>query len=234
VSKWTKKFRFAAGNILRQLTVERMNSILNDVDEARPAPGGHVGMTIRTTPYGWVGVVRDRPNPAAQMHFTDHPWKLFQADDDIPGLIVSMSPGMVQGINAASSNPLNASIFYTPAVVTDDETTLFWVKVSIELIVYSPFFKVWAIAAAEVETGTALPADTLDIATLTDGDVHVLIGTVIAASGEVTDITQALSTPLAYNLPPILSGPETGVYVLVSTESVVDWQETAEFECPTE
>jgi hypothetical protein len=159
--------------------------------------------------------------------YLDHPWKLYQETDDTPGLIVNMTPGIVSGV-AVGGNPANITVTLSPLTVTDDATTIVWVKVSIELVVWTPYFKVWAISAAEVGSGASLPSDTLDIATMTNGDVHVQIGSIEAADGELVSITQNLFTPLNYNFPPILYGPETGVHVLVSNESVVDWIETVD------
>jgi hypothetical protein len=171
--------------------------------------------------------------PISTTTFTDHPWKLYQKDDDTPGLIVNMTPGLVSGVAASSGNPANLIVTLSPLTVTDDATTLVWAKVSIELIVWTPYFKVWAISAAVTGSGASLPADTLDIATMTDGDVHVQIGSIEAADGELVAITQSLFTQLNYNLPPILYGPATGIHVLVSDESLVDWIEAdPEPECP--
>jgi hypothetical protein len=178
-------------------------------------------------------VVTLRPGKKPDVTFEDHPWKLYQKEDDTPGLIVNMTSGLVSGVNAANSNPLNAIVNLSPLTVTDDATTLVWVKVSIELIVWTPYFKVWAVSAAVTGSGASLPADTLDIATMTDGDVHVQVGSIEAASGVLVAITQSLFTPLNYNLPPILYGPAEGIHVLVSDESVVDWIEAdPEPECP--
>jgi hypothetical protein len=63
---------------------------------------------------------------------------------------------------------------------------------------------------------------------MTDGDVHVQIGSIEAAEGALVGITQSLFTPLNYSLPPILYGPAEGIHVLVSDESVVDWIETVD------
>lgn len=162
----------------------------------------------------------------------DHVWKLFQADDDVPGLVTSMISGLVSGIDAATGNPVNLIVGFTPAAATDDAETIWWVKVSLELIVYSAFQKVWAISAAVAEKGAALPADTLDIPEGTDGDVHVRIGSVTAAAGVVTSITQVLRSALSFNLPPVLYGPETGKYVLTCEDGVIEWTELGAFECP--
>jgi hypothetical protein len=166
--------------------------------------------------------------PISTTTFADHPWKLYQKDTDAPGLIVNMTPGLVSGVAASSGNPANLIVTLSPLTVTDDATTLVWAKVSIELIVWTPYFKVWAISAAVTGSGASLPADTLDIATMTDGDVHVQVGSIEAADGELVAITQSLFTPLNYNLPPILYGPAEGIHVLVSDESVVDWIETVD------
>jgi hypothetical protein len=165
---------------------------------------------------------------SAPITYEDHPWKLYQKTADAPGLIVNMTPGLVSGVAATSGNPANIIVTLSPLTVADDATTLVWAKVSIELIVWTPYFKVWAISAAVTGSGASLPADTLDIATMTDGDVHVQIGSIEAADGELVAITQSLFTPLNYNLPPILYGPATGIHVLVSDESVVDWIATVD------
>jgi hypothetical protein len=171
--------------------------------------------------------------PISTTTFADHPWKLYQKTADTPGLIVNMTPGLVSGVAASSGNPANIIVTLSPLTVTDDATTLVWAKVSIELIVWTPYFKVWAISAAVTGSGASLPADTLDIATMTNGDVHVQVGSIEAADGELVAITQSLFTPLNYNLPPILYGPTEGIHVLVSDESVVDWIEAdPEPECP--
>jgi hypothetical protein len=192
-----------------------------------PVPGA--GMTGRQTPDGRIlNVVIDH-----DVSYSDHPWKLYQKEDDNPGLIVNMTPGLVSGVAASDSNPANIIVTLSPLTVTDDATTLVWVKVSIELIVWAPYFKVWAISAAVTGSGASLPADTLDIATMTDGDVHAQVGSIEAADGKLVAITQILFTPLNYNLPPILYGPTEGIHVLVSDESVVDWIEAdPEPECP--
>ena len=185
---------------------------------------------------GYKAVLRiDRgPTMPKSTRFADHPWQLFQTTEQEALPRVSMIPGLVSGVNSTNSNPLQSIVTYTPADLTNDATTLFWAKVSLTLIVWTPYFKVWAVSAAVVETGATLPADTLNISTQTDGDVHVQIGSVTVADGLVTDITQTLFTPLNYNLPPILYGPEAGVHVLGSDDGDVDWIETEEFTCPEE
>jgi hypothetical protein len=171
---------------------------------------------------------------STSIKFLDHPWKLFQAEDDDPGLVVSMLPGIVQGVSSSTLNPLNSVIPFTPAAFTDDAETKVWAAVSIEKVAYTTYFSVWAISSIVIATGETVPTDTLDVGAGTDGDVYVLIGTVTTESGAVTSIVQALFSPLTYNLPTELAGPATGIHVLVSDEGVIDWVEAdPDPECPT-
>jgi hypothetical protein len=168
----------------------------------------------------------------ADVKFEDHPWKGFQADAHAPGLVVSMLPGLVEGVAETTLNPLNLSVSYTPAAVTDDAVTIFWAKVSLELVAYTTYFKVWVVTAAVVGSGASLPADTLDIAAGTDGDIHVEIFSVTAADGAITAFSQQLFTPLSFNSPLVLVGPSTGKHVLTSEDSVIGWTALGPMTCP--
>jgi hypothetical protein len=64
---------------------------------------------------------------AGTITYEDHPWKLYQKEDDNPGLIVNMTPGLVSGVAAISGNPANIIVTLSPLTVTDDATTLVWV-----------------------------------------------------------------------------------------------------------
>ena len=158
------------------------------------------GMTSTQTGSGRTFNVKLTQQPQTYL-YAEHPWQLFQAEGDIPGLNVSMIPGMVSGISETNLNPLNLNVMFNTIAFPDGATTIVWVKVSLKLVEWSSVQKVWVIESAVVETGTALPADTLDIANQTDGNVFVEIGKVTTEAGEVTLIEQILFTPLTYLLP---------------------------------
>ena len=170
------------------------------------------------------------PQTSTRFAFLDHPWRLYQKDEDAPGLIVNMLPGLVSGA-MNDSNQVNMLIPQGPLTVTDDATTIVWVKLSFELRVWTTYFKVWAISASSTGSGASLPADTLDLgtpSTMTAGDVYTKIGSIEAADGELVTITQNLFTPVNYTFPPILYGPASGIHVLVSNDGVVGWVGTVD------
>jgi hypothetical protein len=136
-----------------------------------------------------------------QIIFAEHPWKLYQEPEDIPGLRVSMLPGVLTRTAAASLYPLNTLVNYTPANAPDDATTLYWLKVSVSKSAYQTFYEVWTVDTFEVETGSTLPTDTLDIPGDTAGDLYFKIGEVTTVDGEVTEIQQDLAAPVTVVFP---------------------------------
>jgi hypothetical protein len=156
----------------------------------------------------------DQPRTKPDILFLEHPWKLYQEPEDIPGRRISMLPGVLVRTAAASLYPLNTLVNKTPANAPDDATTLYWLKVSVSKSAYQSYFEVWTVDSWAVETGSALPADTLDIPNDTAGDLHFQIGIVTAADGEIVDIQQDLAAPVTIVFP-------LGV--------IID-----EFECPAE
>jgi len=160
-------------------------------------------------------------------------WELYQEDDDIPGLLVSMRPGVVGRTNSVTLAPSNLVVSADPVTATDDATTRFWVKVSVEAVTYQTFFRVWVVTGAVREHGATVPTNTLDIPGGVDGDLFYEIGSVTAADGEITGITQLLRDPLAVVFPLSLVGPETGIHTLVSDEGVIGWAEHEDdWTCP--
>jgi hypothetical protein len=138
MSQWRKKFRFAPGNILRQITTERMNNILEGLDESRPAPGGHVGMTVRQTPYGWVGSVSKTPPPSSTstVPFTVFPRPSENSETECA---LGMVPGQwnpawytaawASGAVAASAE-ISSDLFFVP----NNATTTYYLMVYYESV----------------------------------------------------------------------------------------------------
>jgi hypothetical protein len=112
-----------------------------------------------------------------------------------------MLPGVLVRTAAASLYPLNTLVNYTPANAPDDATTLYWLKVSVSKSAYQTFYEVWTVDTFEVETGSTLPTDTLDIPGDTAGDLYFKIGEVTTVDGEVTDIQQDLAAPVTVVFP---------------------------------
>jgi hypothetical protein len=117
-------------------------------------------------------------------------WELYQEDEDTPGLRLSMRTGLLVSTSGATLFPLHQLADLTPFTVTDDDDTEVWLRVSVEKTGYQAYFDVWSVSGYAVEHGAAVPADTLDLSTETAGDLHFHIGTVTAADGEITLITQ--------------------------------------------
>ena len=128
-------------------------------------------------------------------------WDLYQEPEDIPGLRISMLPGVLVRTAASSLYPLNTLVNYTPANAPDDATTMYWLKASVSKSAYQSYFEVWTVDSFEVASGAAVPADTLDIPGDTAGDLHFKIGEVTTVDGEVTDIQQDLSAPVTIVFP---------------------------------
>jgi hypothetical protein len=133
--------------------------------------------------------------------YAEHPWKLFQAEGDTPGLRISMLPGVLVRTAAASLYPLNTLVNYTPDDAPDDATTMYWLKASVSKSAYQDYFEVWTVDSFEVASGAAVPADTLDIPGDTAGDLHFKIGEVTTVDGEVTNIQQDLAAPVTIVFP---------------------------------
>ena len=128
-------------------------------------------------------------------------WDLYQEDAGTNPLQVSMRSGVCVNTNTTSLYPTNSVINWTTANVTVSQTTLFWLKVSVEKATYQTYFEVWGVTGMVVETGTTLPTDTLDIPAGTDGDLYFQIGSVTADGTEVTGIVQDLSYPVTVVFP---------------------------------
>jgi len=141
------------------------------------------------------------PQTSTRVVYLEHPWKLYQETADIPGLRISMLPGVLVRTAAASLYPLNTLVNYTPADAPDDATTMYWLKASVSKSAYQSYFEVWTVDSFEVASGAAVPADTLDIPGDTAGDLHFKIGEVTTVDGEVTDIQQDLSAPVTIVFP---------------------------------
>jgi len=189
-------------------------------------PGIDIQQSLRRV---WIGSLA---RTAELMEFVSDVWKLFQEEADVPGLLVSMVRGVVVSTNATTGNPVISFVTTAKINATDDDTTIVWLKASVEAVTFGPIFKVWGVTALVVESGSTLPADTLDISAGTDGDIFFEIGQIDAEDGAVTEIRQTLSEPLPLVFPIGIYGPPTGDYVLVSEDGVVSWAEAGPFACP--
>ena len=172
------------------------NQLTRWLKKTQAIPGANILST--QTQSGRVFSVKREPR---QIIFAEHPWKLYQELEDIPGLRVSMLPGVLTRTAAASLYPLNTLVNYTPADAPNNATTMYWLKVSVSKSAYQTYFEVWTVDTFEVETGSTLPTDTLDIPGDTAGDLHFKIGEVTTEDGEVTDIQQDLAAPVTVVFP---------------------------------
>jgi hypothetical protein len=208
---WKPTFKFSRGPMKNQVTSDRMNHILDGVKMAQPSASGHVGMTINQTSDGWVAKVLTKKPTLVQIGLTL--WELYQEDAGTNPLQVSMRSGVCVNTNTTSLYPTNSVINWTTANVTVSQTTLFWLKVSVEKATYQTYFEVWGVTGMVVETGTTLPTDTLDIPAGTDGNLYFQIGSVTADGTEVTGIVQDLSYPVTVVFPlgVIIGEPECPV-----------------------
>lgn len=230
---WKPGFKFSRGPITGQVTSKRMNHILDGVEMAQPASSGHKGILIRQTPNGWMASVQQAIKKVVQ--YADNPWQLYQADDDDPGLVISMLPGVVQYTSSATGNPLTVFVNMTPFTLTDDATTKIYLKASIASSTYGDYYKLWAVTSLSVESGSSIPSDTLNISTDTDGDIYIEIGEVTTDTGEIDSITQVLASSVPIVFPLTLTGPSTGTYVLVSEDGAIEWVEAdPDPVCPSE
>ncbi len=146
-------------------------------------------------------VFNAKPALPAQVLFAEHPWKLYQEPEDIPGLRISMLPGVLVRTASASLYPLNTLVNVNADDAPNNATTLIWLKVSVSKGAYQTFYEVWTVDSFEVESGSSVPADTLDIPGDTAGDLHFKIGEVTTEDGEVTDIQQDLAAPVTVVFP---------------------------------
>jgi hypothetical protein len=203
---WKPTFKFTRGPMRDQVTSDRMNHILDGVKMAQPSASGHVGMTVNKTSDGWVAkVIRQKP-VINQIGLTI--WELYQEDAGTNPLQVSMRSGVCVNTNTTSLYPTNSVINWTTANVTVSQTTLFWLKVSVEKATYQTYFEVWGVTGMVVETGTTLPTNTLNIPAGTNGNLYFQIGSVTADGTEVTGIVQDLSYPVTVVFPLGVVGEE--------------------------
>jgi hypothetical protein len=203
---WKPTFKFTRGPMRDQVTSDRMNHILDGVKMAQPSASGHVGMTVNQTSDGWVAkVIRQKP-VINQIGLTI--WELYQEDAGTNPLQVSMRSGVCVNTNTTSLYPTNSVINWTTANVTVSQTTLFWLKVSVEKATYQTYFEVWGVTGMVVETGTTLPTNTLNIPAGTNGNLYFQIGSVTADGTEVTGIVQDLSYPVTVVFPLGVVGEE--------------------------
>ena len=135
-------------------------------------------------------------------------WDLYQEDAGTNPLQVSMRSGVCVNTNTTSLYPTNSVINWTTANVTVSQTTLFWLKVSVEKATYQTYFEVWGVTGMVVETGTTLPTNTLNIPAGTNGNLYFQIGSVTADGTEVTGIVQDLSYPVTVVFPLGVVGEE--------------------------
>jgi hypothetical protein len=135
-------------------------------------------------------------------------WELYQEDAGTNPLQVSMRSGVCVNTNTTSLYPTNSVINWTTANVTVSQTTLFWLKVSVEKATYQTYFEVWGVTGMVVETGTTLPTNTLNIPAGTNGNLYFQIGSVTADGTEVTGIVQDLSYPVTVVFPLGVVGEE--------------------------
>ena len=135
-------------------------------------------------------------------------WELYQEDAVTNPLQVSMRSGVCVNTNTTSLYPTNSVINWTTANVTVSQTTLFWLKVSVEKATYQTYFEVWGVTGMVVETGTTLPTNTLNIPAGTNGNLYFQIGSVTADGTEVTGIVQDLSYPVTVVFPLGVVGEE--------------------------
>jgi hypothetical protein len=162
----------------------------------------------------------------------DFPWKLYQEEADVPGLFVTMDPGLVTKTDPSTGNPLVEMVESPKIEAADDTTTIVWLKASVEASTFNSIYKVWGVTSLAVESGETLPADTLDVSANTDGDLFYEIGQVDAVDGAVTEIRQTLRSSLPIVFPLTIVGPATGTHVLTSIDGVVAWTETGPMTCP--
>jgi hypothetical protein len=203
---WKPSFKFTRGPMRDQVTSDRMNHILDGVKMAQPSASGHVGMTVNQTPEGWVAkVIRQKP---VINQIGLELWELYQEDAGTNPLQVSMRSGVCVNTNTTSLYPTNSVINWTTANVTVSQTTLFWLKVSVEKATYQTYFEVWGVTGMVVETGTTLPTNTLNIPAGTNGNLYFQIGSVTADGTEVTGIVQDLSYPVTVVFPLGVVGEE--------------------------
>ena len=172
------------------------NQLTRWLKKTQAIPGANILSTQTQS-----GRVFNAKRELRQIIFAEHPWKLYQEPEDIPGLRVSMLPGVLVRTAAASLYPLNTLVNYTPADAPDNATTMYWLKVSVSKSAYQTFYEVWTVDTFEVETGSTLPTDTLDIPGDTAGDLHFKIGEVTTVDGEVTEIQQDLAAPVTVVFP---------------------------------
>jgi hypothetical protein len=188
----------------RLADLERRPQPVVDVPRGAGLPifEGRDGVKVVQTPKRVTIIgARDDRKVEASILFLEHPWKLYQEEADVPGLRISMLPGVLVRTSAASLYPLNTLVNYTPADAPDDAATVYWFRASVSKSAYQSYFEVWTVDSWAVETGSALPADTLDIPNDTAGDLHFKIGEVTTEDGEVTDIQQDLAAPVTVVFP---------------------------------
>lgn len=169
-------------------TIRRLKNFVNNFTV--------VGGTIRFD--GKTPVLRI---PKRVVVMNQNQWELYQEDAVASPLGVSMRPGVLVNTNSTSLYPQNTVKTWTTANVTESQTTIFWLKVTVAKSTYQTYFEVWHVTGSVVETGTTLPEDTLDIPGDTGGDLHFQIGTVTADGSAVTSITQDLSTSVTVVFP---------------------------------
>ena len=162
------------------------------------------GILLTQTPAGTV--VSTGSKTQVQIGLTI--WELYQEDAGTNPLQVSMRSGVCVNTNTTSLYPTNSVINWTTANVTVSQTTLFWLKVSVEKATYQTYFEVWGVTGMVVETGTTLPTNTLNIPAGTNGNLYFQIGSVTADGTEVTGIVQDLSYPVTVVFPLGVVGEE--------------------------
>lgn len=149
--------------------------------------------------------VRLRVNAQAPAITEQKPWELYQENATSSPLQVSMIDGVYAYSDETNFVPKQATLSYTPADVTDDSTTYFYVKVGVVATAYGDGY-IWTVNTIAVETASSIPSDTADLEDpdAGAGDIHYEIGSVTAADGAVTDITQVLDDTLALIFPAII------------------------------
>ena len=175
-------FKFSRGQLLKQLTVDRMNAILSMARRGQPAMGGHKGLLIKHTPNGWTASVLNVKRPG---DLGLPPFKVSRAE----GLNISIEPGHV---NATLIAPNNITL---PA----GQTSKIYIKLALTPGPSDANIKFrYDIDTATIEDETDVQTDTGDSYADESGIAWFLIAEVSTDTTNVTAIDQKWTGNLAW------------------------------------
>ena len=169
---------------------------------------------------------RPVPGRVTRMHangFSLGLWALYVGS----GLGVKMVDGKYRTNSASTLLPETVVGTSAGFTVADNSTEKVWAEFAVTGSEVAGMH-VYVAALTTVDHGASVPANTFDIATDTDGDVFVELGTVVSLAGVITSITPPLNEiiELTFPLIPIylIPAPGTDGDVLALDGGVPVWE----------